>query len=82
MNITTQPTIHIYPSDLKKGEYDGKIVEPGLIFVHAEITVPQFLATTIWEKILHWIQPGTEYAIITEWSEPMMMSIKNLQIRH
>lgn len=85
MYIREQHIIHIEAKDLKSKAqifiHSGR-VSPKLIWVHAPITVPEFLATKVWEDLVSLIIEGSSYAIITEWIEPMMMSLKNIQIRH
>lgn len=79
-----QKVIHIEAKDFKEKNpifIHGDKLNPTLIWVHAEISISDFLKTEIWVNIFPLIVPESRYAIITEWLDPMQMSLKNLQIR-
>lgn len=85
MYIREQHIIHIEGKDFKEKDpifIYSHPVTPKLIWVHSTITVPEFLASKVWEKLFPLIAEGSVYAIITEWNDPMSMSLKNIQIRH
>lgn len=76
--------IHIQAKDFKEKNpifiHSDKLI-PTVIWVHADISIPDFLKTPLWANMFPLIVSDQGYAIITEWKDPMQMSLKNLQIR-
>lgn len=83
MNIeNNNQIVHLYPNDFTAKDLVIPLLRPSIIWLHMNMSIPDFLRSNLWDALYKKIVPGEiKYAIITEMEDTNMMSLKNIQFR-